>query len=389
MKINGRAYWIAAGFTMLCSGCYPLRLKLVDASVQKPSNVALYFAIDDRNGDPVSGLKAKEFEIYEDNKLISNFESKQTILNPKVATIRYTLLLLDMSGSVVESGQVPLIQEAVGAFLDSLGADEPVAIYAFDGREDIIPIAKFGQRDSAQSKRVYSVGSFWSEDPSTNLNGAVIKGVAVLQEAEAASDVPLRFGTMVIFTDGTDRAHRASPKQAARALTEAKIDSYVIGLGGEVDVKEMKRLSTTGVVQIAEKDQVVSAFRDMGEKLKGQGRKYYLLSYCSPSRAGKHKITVKTTVGKDKGKLGYTFSAEGFEPKCDPYATPGFKPLEDAEKQEAEQRRKMDKGVKGKNGARQIYDDESPFPKSDTAPEEDGKKDSDSKNTTPPPSPSY
>jgi hypothetical protein len=389
MTCNRR--WVFLIATMLfCSGCHRLKLNLVDSSVQKPSNVAVYFSIDDRDGNPVAGLKAKQFEIFEDKKLISKFESKQTILNPKVATIRYTLLLLDLSGSVIESGQVPLLQKAVGEFLGGMGSDDPVAIYAFDGREDIMPIAEFGAEDGAESRRTDGLGTFQSKDPSTNLNGAVIKGVELLQKAEDASDVPLRFGTLVIFTDGTDRAHRATSKQAERALYNADIDSYVIGLGGEVDVEEMKRLSTSGTVQVAKKEEVVFAFRDMGKKLKAEGTKYYLLSYCSPSRASRHKITVKTTVGKDKGKLGFTFNAEGFEPNCDPYSTPGFKPLKDAERQEAERHKKMDKGVRNKKGIRQVYDDESPIAKpADDAADGRSKKNADKKPAGPPPGPTY
>ena len=372
----------AAVVAACCTGCYRTKLALVDASVQKPSNVALYFSIRDREGAPVSGLKASDFEIYEDSKLISTFESKQTILNPKVATIRYTLLLLDMSGSIIESGQAPLIQEAVGEFLSGMGTDDPVAIYAFDGREDIVPVAEFGVSEAARSKRIFNIGSFWNEDPSTNLNGAIVKAVDVIEQAEEASDVPLRFGTLVIFTDGTDRAHRATSKEARRALLRSKVDSYVIGLGGEVDEKEMRYLSTSGVVQIAAKDDVVSAFRDMGQKLRAQGTMYYLLSYCSPSRAGRHKITVRTTVGKDKGRLNYAFAAEGFEPNCDPYTTPGFAPMEEAERQEKARRRRLDKGEKNKDGIRQVYDDESPFTESSDS----GSASPKQKSSPPPPS---
>ena len=64
MNCRGPVIFAAAAIAVLCSGCYRLRMSLVDASVQKPSNVALYFAIDDRNGYPVAGIKAKEFEIF-------------------------------------------------------------------------------------------------------------------------------------------------------------------------------------------------------------------------------------------------------------------------------------------------------------------------------------
>src|SRR2546425_1096411 len=100
-----RALPLAAASVLALGGC--LHLELVDASVRKPSNVAVYFSVVDTKKQPVPNLAADQFKIYEDGKLVSVYESKQTILNPEVAAVQYTLLLVDMSGSVVESGGVP------------------------------------------------------------------------------------------------------------------------------------------------------------------------------------------------------------------------------------------------------------------------------------------
>ena len=53
-----------ASLVITLSGCYSMDLKLVDASVQKPSNVAVYFSMDDKDGNPVPGVKADQFKIY-------------------------------------------------------------------------------------------------------------------------------------------------------------------------------------------------------------------------------------------------------------------------------------------------------------------------------------
>ncbi len=89
-----------AGLVQL--GCSGLQIRLMNASVEEPSNVAMYFVVRDEEGEPLSGLSAEDFNIYEDGSLISEHESQQTILNPEVSTVRYTLLLLDMSGSVTD-----------------------------------------------------------------------------------------------------------------------------------------------------------------------------------------------------------------------------------------------------------------------------------------------
>src|SRR5579871_4102449 len=96
----------------LVAGCAGLNPQLVDSSVQKPSNVAVYFTVDTAQGDPVPGLTAEQFHIYEDGKIVSPFESKQTILNPEVAAMHYTLLLVDLSGSVTQSGSLPALDDA-------------------------------------------------------------------------------------------------------------------------------------------------------------------------------------------------------------------------------------------------------------------------------------
>src|SRR5450759_902329 len=87
----------------LVAGCAGLKLQMVDRSVQRPSNIAVYFTVDTTRGDPVADLTPADFHIYEDGRPVSLFESKQTILQPEVAAAHYTLLLVDMSGSVTGS----------------------------------------------------------------------------------------------------------------------------------------------------------------------------------------------------------------------------------------------------------------------------------------------
>ena len=124
-----------AALLFLLAGCGPgLQLTLIDASVQKPSNVAVYFTVDTSAGDPVPGLQADSFRIYEDDRLVSVHESQQTILNPEVAAEHFTILLVDMSGSVTESGDVPAVVAAADEFADRVGQYQKVGVFAFDGR---------------------------------------------------------------------------------------------------------------------------------------------------------------------------------------------------------------------------------------------------------------
>ena len=310
----------------LCSvgcGAKQLRLTLIDASVQRPSNVAVYFTVDTHEGEPVPGLTADQFRIYEDGAPVSALESKQTILNPEVTASHYTLLLIDMSGSVTESGDVPVIVEAAEGFTVKVQQYQKVAVYAFDGSPQIHQVAGFSGGSSAVSG-VDQLASFKARDPSTNLNGAIVEGIKVLQRQMSSSSTPLTFGTLVVFTDGTDRAGRVTRDNLYKAIDEAKIDIMVIGVGAEIDGGELQQIGRNGAIVNKDRAQIATSFQAAAARVEAASKRYYLLGYCSPARAGKHVVRIEATAKGQTGYQEYEFDAKGFGPNCDPTRPPNF-----------------------------------------------------------------
>jgi hypothetical protein len=300
-----------------------LKLQTVDHSVHRPSNVAVYFTVETRKGEPVANLTPQDFKIYEDKQPVSILESKQTILNPEVAAIHYTLLLIDMSGSVVDSGDMPTLIQAASTFGDRVGPYQKVAVYTFDGSPHLTPVVSFGGNVRGA---VSNLGTRRPRDPSTNLNGAVVEGVKVLQQQMEHAPVPLRFGTLVVFTDGTDRAHRASAEDVDRTLDAAGplFETYVIGAGQEVDATQLSRIGRSGTFASQNRADVQRGFDEISARIEAASKKFYLLSYCSPSRAGDHEVEVEANAQGTSGRLTYRFSANGFGPGCDPNTRPPF-----------------------------------------------------------------
>lgn len=307
-------------FAAVLTGCSGLRPQLIDHSVQKPSNVAVYFTVDTAGGAPVPGLTAENFRIYEDGKLVSTYESKQTILNPEVSATHITLLLVDLSASVTESGELAELQSAVDRFTSRVGALQQTAVYAFDGRPDLIPLRGFSSGGGG-----VNLAGFKSADPSTNLNGAAVKGVEVLKKQLEKATTPLRFGTMVLFTDGTDHASRVSRSDAINAIEEAGFDTFVIGVGAEINEQELKSFSRFDPALSKDPSAIGAQFDRIAEKIEGFSKRFYLLSYCSPARAGQHTVTIEPfTAEGHSGRLSYDFDATGFGPNCDPNKRPAF-----------------------------------------------------------------
>src|SRR5690606_40013066 len=109
-------------------------------------------------------------------------ESKQLSLGPGDAGSHYTLLQVEMRGSVVEPDDFPKIADAANLFTSAVEKNNEVAIYAFDGDEKIHRLTDFTSSAGGAQARANSLGSFASKDPSTNLNGAIIQGLQVLDE---------------------------------------------------------------------------------------------------------------------------------------------------------------------------------------------------------------
>jgi len=311
-------------------GCAALQLTPIKMTQQKPSNVAIYFKVKSIDGDPVGGLTADKFRIYEDGQLVSQYESKQTILNPEVAAVHYTLLLVDMSGSVSDSGTVPDLVQAVSTFTDRVEKQQRVAIYAFDGSADLYPIVPFTDQPGSAKAGVAQLSSFKPKDPSTNLNGAVVKALDELDNSLGKAKQPLKFGTLVVFTDGTDRANRVSEADMRQHIREKPFDVFAIGLGAEIKQPQLEEVGKSGTALATDKNAIVKAFDDVGAKVDARTKSYYLLSYCSPARAGKHEVRIEAAIKEADGQQEKTgslkseFDATGFAPGCDPSTPPSF-----------------------------------------------------------------
>lgn len=306
------------------TGCTGLRVAMVDSAYQRPSNVAVYFTVDSATGEPVGGLQGTDFRIYEDGQLVSPTESQQRIVNPEVAAEHYTLLLVDMSGSVTESDQVPMLQAAATQFTSQLEGHQKVGVYAFDGSEEIFQIAGFTASEGGATAAVGRLGSFRGRDPSTNLHGAVVQAIATLDAELERSRVPLRFGTIVVFTDGSDRAARVTRQQMGEAIDGSPYDVFAIGVGSEIDEGTLGAVGRDGYVLVEDTAAVEQAFQQVAARILAMTQRFYLLSYCSPARAGVHDVTVEAVTPQATGSLTYEFDATGFAPDCNPDRPPPF-----------------------------------------------------------------
>jgi hypothetical protein len=365
---------LAAFSPLACSST--LEVTRINSAQEKPNNVWVFFTVEEED-EPIAGLTAEDFEIYEDDKLVSKFESKQTIQNPDVAAVMYTLLLLDMSGSITESGEADRLVDAAHMFSERVGKTQKVGVYAFDGGEDIYSVVRFTEEPGSIDGGLEGLRAYKSKDPSTNLNGAIVQGLEVLDKALEKDKRPLKFGTLVVFSDGSDRAARVSKEEMLEALGDEKYDDYeiyAIGVGAEIEQGELQEIGRDGSELAEDDEKVREAFEKVAARIEAHSKRFYLLSYCTPARQGEHRVRIDALANRDKkgkarsrGSLEYEFDANGFgpPPECDPERQPSFsldKNLDGKAAREQDEKKKQQKDVNAgaSVGRKQAADPEPP-----------------------------
>lgn len=311
-----------------------------------PSRVSLLFKVDTCAGEPVSGLTASNFTLTEDGRAVSAYESQQRV-EPRGEQFRLdSLLVLDLSGSLLRSGDFGALQAAakryVSAVLASRAESQRVAVMTFDGREAPQLLVDFTHDEatllagldalSAAECRVSSDCAGFTDrrtcagwrcvDDSTNLNGAVVSALGTLGQRLAMTDVPWRDAALVLFTDGTDQAARVTAAAALQAARGSKAHVFTVGLGGEVDEGALRTFGRDGYWPVAAADGLEAAFTAIAERVNGLANRFYLLEYCSPKRSGVHTLKlvarVPVTGGPELvGGLTLDFDAAGFSSGCE------------------------------------------------------------------------
>jgi hypothetical protein len=331
LNLSCRLLLAAAALVTLAGCAGGLTVARVNSAQRKPNNVWVFFTVDKGRRDPVAGLTADDFAIYEDGELVSKFESKQTIINPEVAAVMYTLLLVDMSGSVTESGQADALVDAAKSFTDQVGKHQKVGVYAFDGEEKLHSVVPFTEAQGSVQGGLDGLRKYKAKDPSTNLHGGVVEALRELKTSLDKEKKPIKFGTLVVFTDGTDRAARVSRDDMKREVQDEKYRNYemfAIGVGAEIAQAHLEDIGKDGTVLASDQAKVKEAFDKLATTIEAHTKRFYLLSYCTPARKGEHLVRIEATrkEPKDTGSLEYKFVADGFgpPPDCDPNTPPTF-----------------------------------------------------------------
>jgi hypothetical protein len=329
-------FWLAAAVAGCGSSSGNLKVTKISAAADQPSNVAVYLDVKDKLGRPIPGLAEKNFRVYEDGKLVTTSKGKRVLLEPKLFDKRYVLLLVDMSGPMADSEDLPELTNAIAGFVDHVGATHEIAVGAFDGNDEVVPF--LGYAGTADTKKVTeALRKFRPRSRNANLNGAVYQGLHSLRDRLNEGGTAQKKAILVIFTDRGELAHSVSPATLKQGLRDTPADIYVIGVGEQIHRDELTALGRSGTFLSNNPKNYKKGFEEIGSKLTSDADGRYVFSYCTPKRKGNHKVEVEAVTQKARGRLQFKFNADGFTSGCTPKQTPELVPSSGKKKEETAQ----------------------------------------------------
>ena len=309
-----------------------LILSIQDQFTSLPGKVSIFFKVSDTSGNPVSGLTANQFTIYEQGRnddcfnTISTSESFARISPNSQIFNNNTLLVLDLSNSVL-SGSLNELKSASASFINNVMPEiEEVsfkmAVYWFDGEDELHLLQPLTTSKDELLTAVQGITPDISNDPSTDLYGAVIKSTEIAEGLvqEGSNNAIISAASVVIFTDGTDQASRYSEQDALNDVNEAdrNISFFTIGLGSEIDTEVLTEIGKTFSVFAGNKEELETTFNEISFRVSQQANSFYLFEYCTPKRDGSgiNNLAIQVTEGDRQGAVQTEFNATGFTGGC-------------------------------------------------------------------------
>lgn len=310
-----------------------LLLSIQEQFTTLPGKVSILFKVSDLQGNPISGLTANQFTIYEQGRnddcfnTISSSESQARISSNSQVFSNNTLLILDLSNSVLESSLEELKTASTSFVTNVIPSPETdsfkMAIYWFDGENELHLLNPLTSSATELTAAIDGITADISNDPSTDLYGAVIKSTNIaedlIQENNQASVIGA--ASIVLFTDGTDQASRFTEEAALKAVNDANrnISFFTIGLGAEIDTQVLTEIGKTASVFAGNKEELETTFTQISQRVSEQANSFYLFEYCTPKRdgSGNNNLVIQLSNGGLQGAVQTKFSADGFTGGCE------------------------------------------------------------------------
>lgn len=272
-------------------------------------------------------LRSKQVKSSADARRVSTYESRLRLLPDPQNYSFINFLLIDFSGSVRPNAAA--IRKAAEKYVRTLAESKRgvfrFIVGAFSGADRVYlatDTVADSEADIATIVEAIAVATDCESptgymeaicvDQSTNLHGAVEQSLDFLRDR--LPERGLSGAAFVAFTDGTDRAGRATSsasamKTAIEAAKTRDVALYAVALGAEVDNSVLSEIGTDGVYRAENAEQLADRFGDVAKDVRAEAESYYSLEFCYSERDFEVASELEIGRGFALGHLNYQFWA--------------------------------------------------------------------------------
>ena len=240
--------------------------------------VRLSAVVTDSAGRYVSGLDARDFQVFEDG-----VEQQIQIFNAPDSPITFAVLV---DGSISIASRLPTVRQSVRELLRNLGPRDFVQMVQFNERVSVLE--SFSTRRAALEA---AIDSFSAAGGTAVLN-AVFRGLREIEAQAREERDESRRRAIVLLSDGVDSSSLISEDVVLSEARRSRASVYSVGLGqnlsarltagargarGAALLEELGRTTGGRVIVPASVDDLQAAFAQVAEELRHQ----YGLAYVS------------------------------------------------------------------------------------------------------------
>ncbi|MCJ7715907.1 MAG: VWA domain-containing protein [Anaerolineales bacterium] len=236
--------------------------------------VTVYVTVTDENGEPM-GVDPARIKLMENEGEIplDQIEGIGQIIDPFT-----TLLVMDISGSMLYAGKLEAAKAAAKVFVEQLRPTDKIGLLAF--HTEIFYV----QPITTDRELILSAIDDLKADQDTVMYDALVEGASILSEVKGRKSI-------VAITDGLDTLSQSTPDTVLEQIGPAGLSISTIGLGDpDQDLGEYSAIDEDALKYLAEKAGGVYAYANDEESLSEIYQSYaiafkseYQLTYTSPS----------------------------------------------------------------------------------------------------------
>ena len=248
-----------------------IRITQIDTS--EFPRVTVYVTVTDENGDPV-GVDPARIRLMEDEDEIPLDQVEGV---GKIDPIT-TLLVMDISGSMLYAGKLDAAKAAAKEFVNHLRPTDRIGLLAF--HTEIFYV----QPITTDRDLIFSAIDSLKGDQDTVMYDALLEATGILSEIKGRKAI-------VAITDGIDTLSQSTPESVLEQIGPAGLSISTIGLGDpDQDLAEFSAIDIDALTFLAENAGGVYAYANEEESLSEIYQGYaiafkseYQLTYTSPS----------------------------------------------------------------------------------------------------------